>query len=153
MKRVGVAFCVATILLLATAVQAHRVNVFAWVEDGVVRIEGTMGGEQKAKNSELKVLDAATEEVLLTGHTDQEGLFSFPLPAEMGEAGLRIVLEAGPGHRAEWLLEAKEMETTQGNGPKSVSGPGLLQVVVGLAVIFGLASVILVMLKTRKIRG
>ena len=154
MKRMGMVFGgVAMLLLLATASYAHRVNVFAWVEDGVVWTEGTLGGGKKAKNSNLSVLDAATDEVIITGRTDQDGMFSFPVPAEGGKAGLRIVLEAGPGHRAEWLLEAKEMEKAQGNGPMSVSGPGLIQVVVGLAVIFGLAAVAVVMLKSRKIRG
>ncbi len=154
MRRIGVTFCVgAILLLLATAAHAHRVNVFAWVEDGMVRIEGTLGGGKKAKNSELKVLNAATGEVLLTGQTDQEGLFSFPVPVEMGEAGLRVVLEAGPGHRAEWLLGAEEMRTTKAQRDRPATGPGLIQITVGLAVIFGLAVLALVMLKSRKVRG
>ena len=47
---------------------------------------------------------------LVTGKTDDGGLFSFAVPAV---TDLRIVLDASMGHRAEWLVTAAELGHAQ----------------------------------------
>jgi nickel transport protein len=79
---------------------AHRVNVFAWAEGDTVHVESKFSGGKKIAGAKIIVTDAGGVEVL-TGQTDDQGQFSFkrPQPAE-----LKIILEAGMGHRAQWTL-------------------------------------------------
>ena len=87
-------------LLLAGDAMAHRVNVFAWAEGDTVHVESKFSGGKKIAGAKIIVTDADGVEVL-TGQTDDQGRFSFkrPQPAE-----LKIILEAGMGHRAQWTL-------------------------------------------------
>lgn len=114
----------AAICLLAVLVSpalAHRANVFAWVESGMVHGEASFSGGKPAMNSGISVLDAATGEELLTVATDEAGAFKFPVPEEAGERGsdLEIVLDAGMGHRDSWVVKAEEYGAAPGH-----SGPG-----------------------------
>lgn len=86
-------------LLTANAL-AHRVNVFAWADGDTVYVEGKFSGGKKVNGGKIIVTDSSGVEVL-TGHTNDQGEFSFKRtqPAE-----LKIILEAGLGHRAEWTL-------------------------------------------------
>jgi nickel transport protein len=79
---------------------AHRVNVFAWAEGDTVYVEGKFSGGKKINGGKIIVTDSSGVEVL-TGQTNDRGEFSFkrPQPTE-----LKIILEAGMGHRAEWIL-------------------------------------------------
>jgi nickel transport protein len=79
---------------------AHRVNVFAWAEGDTVHVESKFSGGKKIAGAKIIVTDAGGVEVL-TGQTDDQGQFSFKRtqPAE-----LKIILEAGMGHRAQWTL-------------------------------------------------
>ena len=86
--------------LLAGNASAHRVNVFAWAEGDMVYVEGKFSGGKKIMGGKIIVTDSSGIE-MLSGHTNNQGQFSFkrPQPKE-----LKIVLEAGMGHRAEWTL-------------------------------------------------
>jgi nickel transport protein len=57
----------------------------------------------------ITVLDPKTDKVLLTGQTDEQGKFSFKMPAEAApqKMDLKIVIDAAMGHRAEWLLKSR----------------------------------------------
>ena len=79
---------------------AHRVNVFAWAEGDIVYIESKFSGGKKVMGGDIIVSDSSGV-VLLTGRTNDQGEFSFkrPQPTE-----LKIILQAGMGHRAEWTL-------------------------------------------------
>jgi len=85
---------------LAGSAGAHRVNVFAWADGDMVYVEGKFSGGKKIKRGKIIVADSSGVEVL-TGQTSDQGAFSFkrPQPTE-----LKIILEAGMGHRAEWTL-------------------------------------------------
>jgi nickel transport protein len=105
--------CLITILLLlfsTVPVQAHRVNIFAWVEDGSVYGEASFSGGKPAVNSEVAVIDAATGEELLTTMTDKAGNFEFELPESAKKRGndLEVMLKAGMGHQDDWTIRAEE---------------------------------------------
>jgi nickel transport protein len=100
----------ALLLILAmtlVAVQeasAHRVSVFAWVEGDTVYTQSKFGGGKKAQEAPILVYDLQGN-LLLKGQTDDQGEFHFKAPAKVD---MKIVLQAGTGHRAEWLVRATE---------------------------------------------
>jgi len=97
----------AGMLLLAQNAFAHRVTVFAWVEGDTVFVESKFPGGRKVSGGKIIVTDSKGVE-LLTGKTDDQGEFSFKIPQK---TELKIILEAGMGHRAEWTIPVSEMES------------------------------------------
>lgn len=89
---------------------AHKVRIFAWEEAGEVRTESKFSGGRAAQNVTVSVLDIATGEQLLSGRTDEKGLFSFPLP-ESEARELEIIVDGGDGHKNSWK------HTLQGSSP------------------------------------
>lgn len=94
-------------LLLTQYAFAHRVNVFAWAEGDTVFVESKFAAGRKVNGGKIIVVDSKGVE-LLTGKTNAEGEFSFKIPQK---TDLKIILEAGMGHRAEWTIPVSEMES------------------------------------------
>ena len=94
---------------------AHKVMIFAWVEGDTVYTQSKFSGGKRTKNAEVIVFDTKDNQ-LLEGKTDENGEFSFKIP---GKTGLKIVLEASMGHRAEWKIPVEEITT----GTVSERGP------------------------------
>jgi len=106
-KKMGMgclAFTIIFFLVTGTAA-AHKVTVFAWVEDDTVHTESKFSGGRHAKNSEIVVFGTEENE-LVRGLTDDQGAFSFKIPQK---TSLRVVLKAGMGHQAEWMIPAEEV--------------------------------------------
>ncbi|MBP3437762.1 MAG: hypothetical protein J6K46_00230 [Sutterella sp.] len=97
--------------VFASQAAAHRVNVFAWTEGSRIETESKFAGGARVKNGLIRVEDASTGETLFTGRTAADGTFGFEPTAAMMSAGhaLRIVIEAGEGHRGEWTVESGEL--------------------------------------------
>jgi nickel transport protein len=96
------------IVLLHVPAGAHKVNVFAYVEGDRVLVEGYFSKDSKAQDCDVFVFDEQGKK-LNQGKTDGKGVYSFrlaDLPAFTGS--LKIVLEAGMGHKAEYTLDAGE---------------------------------------------
>lgn len=93
--------------LFAGNVFAHRVNVFAWIEGETVVVEGKFSGGKKVKEGRIIVTDSSGLE-LLTGKTNHQGQFSFKIPQR---TDLKIILEAGMGHRAEWTIPVDDIQS------------------------------------------
>ena len=91
--------------LLNGNAHAHRVNIFAWVEGDTVLVECKYPDGREVYEGVVRVLDSAGKE-LLNGKTNTKGEFSFKVPQQ---AALKIVIEAGMGHRAEWDIPADEL--------------------------------------------
>jgi nickel transport protein len=94
--------------------EAHKVNVFAYVEGDQVVVEGYFSGNVKAQNCQVEVFDAAGKK-LLEGKTDTKGVFTFKLkelPPFKG--GLKIVLNAEMGHRGEYTINESELPHPSG---------------------------------------
>ena len=96
--------------LVPDASMAHRVNVFAYVEGRDVVVECSYSRSKRVNHGKIDVLNLETGEVLLTGETDENGSFRFPVPdaSRASGTGLRIMLQAGEGHRNDWVVEASE---------------------------------------------
>ena len=105
-------------LLLPKLVQAHRVNVFAWLEGAVVHTQSTGGRGKPIVDADIKVY-ADSGELLLQGTTDTQGEFSFPRP---DPGPLKIQVHAGPGHQAVWTLGA-QAPGAGGTAPQSGGSP------------------------------
>jgi nickel transport protein len=109
------------VCLVTLPAQAHKVNVFAYVEGGQVIVEGYFSGNAKAQDTLVHVMDE-TGKKLLEGKTDKKGLYSFKLADLPPFSGsLRIVLDAEMGHKAEYTLSASDMP---GVGTKDASASG-----------------------------
>lgn len=95
--------------LLPAPVQAHRINIFAWLEGDSVMVECGFNRSSPVRSGLITVFDGANGKELLQGHTDDKGHFSFPVPpAARAGHGLRIQIAAGEGHRNEWIMDASE---------------------------------------------
>ena len=93
------------IFILAVPINAHNVNIFAWVDGDRVYTESKFSGGRKAKNATVEVYDNQGNK-LLEGKTDENGAFAFTIPQK---TSLKVVLIAGMGHRGEWTLPLDEI--------------------------------------------
>lgn len=84
---------------------AHKVNLFAYAEEGEVYVEGYFVDGKRALNSNVKVFNASGE-LLVEGTTDDSGIYRFAIPEK---SDLKITLNAGMGHKGEFSLAADEL--------------------------------------------
>ena len=98
----------------ASFASAHRVNIFAFVDGDAVQVECGFNRSQKVKQGTVEVFDATTGARLLQGTTDDNGVFRFPVTAELREAGhdLNIRIIAGEGHQNDWTVAADELASS-----------------------------------------
>lgn len=89
---------------------AHKVRVFAWEESGIINTEVKFSGGRPAKNAQISVTSTRDLKELLTGTTDSNGMFSFPIPdtAKKNHYNLEISVNSGDGHKNSWLLNASD---------------------------------------------
>lgn len=105
-------FAVLCLLLYASAAQAHRVNIFAWLEGDTVVTECSFRRNAPVKGGSVTVFDDTDGTELLRGTTDDNGRFAFPVPrAARNGHGLSLRINAGEGHQNEWHMEAAEFAT------------------------------------------
>ncbi|XCN74363.1 MAG: cobalamin biosynthesis protein CbiL [Candidatus Electrothrix aestuarii] len=100
----------AILFLSPNTTLAHKVRVFAYGEGNAIVGETAFSGGRKPKNADIIVEDAASGKQLFSSRTDEQGLFRFTIPneAQNKHLDLRIIVQAGDGHRGEWLLEAAD---------------------------------------------
>jgi nickel transport protein len=91
---------------------AHRVNVFAWVEGDTVYVESKWPGGKPVTGGNVVVTDSQGIE-LLTGETNDQGDFSFKVPKR---DDLTITLIAGMGHQATWKIAASDIQGVAAGG-------------------------------------
>jgi len=116
LRRIGRCAVFALLVLWLPLAQAHKVNMFTYVEGDRVFVEGYFSDGKKAMNSKIEVFNDAGKK-LVEGETNEKGQFDFPIP-ERGD--LRITLTASMGHKTEYTLPASEVGGEQsapdGNG-------------------------------------
>ena len=116
-------WCMALCLVFAGApfASAHRVNIFAFVDGDAVQVECGFNRSQKVTQGTVEVFDATTGVQLLQGTTDDNGVFRFPVTAELRKAGhdLNIRIIAGEGHQNDWTVAADELASS--GTPKAVA--------------------------------
>ena len=134
------------VLVLSMPAFAHKVNIFACVEGDTVHTESYFPDGRVVHNGTVSVYDSE-DSLILKGVTDEEGLFSFPVPKGND---LTIVLDASMGHRATYRLSAEELggkETAAAHGEhqrpkervpveKILCGIGYIMGIMGLSMYF-----------------
>ena len=114
--------CLMLLLIFAEVAQAHRVNIFAWLEGETVRVECSFRRDSPVQQGKIIVFDAQTDTELLQGRTDKKGTFVFPVPAAVRQGhGLRIRILAGEGHQNEWHMDAAEFSSLLPAGTAPIS--------------------------------
>ena len=88
-------------LAMAQSAVAHQLSVFAWVEGEFVMVEGRLPKGKHPKVGTVLVYDGE-DRLLLKTELQPDGTASFPL--DNWETGLRIVVDIGHGHQANWIL-------------------------------------------------
>ncbi len=101
--------CIATmatiLLLVSPTAFAHKLNMFAYVEGNEIFAEGYFTDGKKAKNSTITVFGPDNNQ-LLQGTSDKDGQFTFAIPQQ---SDLRITVNAGMGHQAEYVMLKDEL--------------------------------------------
>ena len=86
--------------LTAEPVLAHKVHIFAYLDDGTVYAECYFADGRPVVNAALRATDKSQSQVA-AGSTDEQGRYAFPYT---GGGDLRLELEASMGHRATFSL-------------------------------------------------
>ena len=149
MLPVVAAAAIAWVLVLLSAFEAgaHKVTVFAWVEGDTVTVESKFSGGRRPKNAPVEVYDSAGN-LLLKGATDDQGIFSFTTPKK---APVTIVLLAGMGHRAEWILTEDDLQGNDRTRAESTpSKPDWRDILGGLGCIIALVCLAAYIRRRRK---
>lgn len=124
MRRLGICFLVLGLFMAwVSPAVAHRVNIFAFVDGGEIQAECSFSRGNPVRDGKIEVLDAATNVVLLSGVTNAQGLFRFPVPPGTRDAGhdLLVRVNAGEGHQNEWRIPAADLGTSPGDAVDAVS--------------------------------
>jgi len=144
-KAIALSVFLLFIIFSVSTAHAHKVYVFAWVENGVVYTESSFG-DRKVNKGTISVVDSSGT-VLLTGETNENGEFSFDIPKTV-TSDLTVKLFAGAGHQGEWKVSLQELKSS--GTPETVEkamktkaelekGPGASNILAGIAIIFGIA--------------
>lgn len=102
------------VVAFATAVQAHQLNVFAFVEDGIVIVETKFSTGKTPVSGAVRVLDAEAK-VLQTLALEPDGTVRFPLDAEAAKDGMTIEVITGEGHEDYWILTPEDIARDSGS--------------------------------------
>ena len=109
----------AGLLTVSTVAEAHKVNMFAYVEGNDIFIEGYFSDGKKAIEADVTAVDTAGN-VVATGKTDGEGQLTIPIPLR---TDLRLVLNAGMGHQTDYTIYADELGGQASNDSRMVGAP------------------------------
>ncbi len=97
------------IIMAASPAFAHKVNIFAYVENDTVYTESYFPDGRKVEGGVIEVYDSQGNK-LLEGTTDKNGMFNFKLPKR---DDLKIILNASMGHKNSYTLLADELPEIQ----------------------------------------
>ena len=119
MKTLLYIFPILMSLIITTPASAHRMNVYAWLENDQILVECSFAGKRPCVQSPITVQDEITGQKLLEGQMDAQGRFNFPLSSVIRqEHGLTIIVNGGQGHRGEWTMTATELNSTASASPE-----------------------------------
>jgi nickel transport protein len=102
--------------------QAHAVYLFAWPQGDQIFVRSYFSKKSPVRQGTVTILDSAGQ-VLDTAKTDDKGEVSFNRPQTTSD--LTFVVEAGEGHRADFLLRAVDLPPLDLSSPgEAGEGPG-----------------------------
>ncbi len=99
----GLTSILLVLILSSGTAHAHKVNVFAWIDNDTVFVESKFAGGKKVMDAEVIVSDKDGKQIV-SGKTNDNGEFSFKFPQQ---SPLTIAVIAGMGHRGEWTLTSE----------------------------------------------
>ena len=127
-------------------VEAHRINLFAWVEGDSIHVESKFSSGKNVKAGKIIVTDPQGN-TLVKGITNAQGEYTFKVPKK---TELKIIISTGTGHRAEWLIPASEIEGSAAERKQiQKKSPAVEEIIIGIGCILGLV-VITLYFKNRK---
>ncbi len=105
-------FSIISILLIVLSLSgtcfAHKITLFGYVDQGMVKTEAKFSGGRAAMHCQLSMV---TEfEPLFIGETDDNGMLDFPIPEDKN--GFDLIVTCGDGHRGTWRIESDELRGT-----------------------------------------
>jgi nickel transport protein len=92
-------------LVWIVSAQAHKVNIFAYVEDGKIYTESYFPDGKPVEGGGIEILDSGNQKVA-EGVTDKDGKCVIPVPKK---DDLTIVINASMGHKNSYLLKKSEL--------------------------------------------
>lgn len=107
-------FAALAVVAFATTAQAHQLNVFASVQDGVVVVETKFSTGKIPVSGEARILDADSQ-VILTLPLESDGTVRFPLDPQFAETGITIEVRTGEGHEDYWILTPEDIANGSGS--------------------------------------
>jgi nickel transport protein len=139
------------VLILAHAdlVFAHKVIIFAWVENGMIFSESHFVSKKRAKNCKITVVDEKGK-IVQQGKTDENGNYSFKIPENI-TSDLVLKLDAGQGHQAHWKISENDIKESSNVNDiqkameareKLTQGPSVYKIAAGVGIIFLFAYVL-----------
>ncbi|WP_024821191.1 MULTISPECIES: hypothetical protein [Aminobacterium] len=103
-KRSLVIALVFSLFFLPTEALAHKLNVFAYFENGAIVGEAYFNDGAPVQNSPIKVEETSTNKLLVEGETDERGQFSIPLPTGK-YAEIKVSVSGGMGHMGQTTID------------------------------------------------
>jgi nickel transport protein len=95
----------ASFFILLSTLFAHRVNIFAYIEGHKIYTESYSSDGKPVVSGKIEIYNEM-DELIHSGNTDEQGKYAFTIPLR---TNLRIVLDAGMGHRAETAIKKNEI--------------------------------------------
>ena len=117
------------LLGMASPALAHRVHLFAYVNGNEIVADCRFSKTRPAQNAAVIAYDAASGQELFRGASDSTGTARLTIPPEIlrHPVNLKLILNAGEGHQAEWLIEAEALQPqsapSENNSPPAESAP------------------------------
>ncbi|MDO5673513.1 MAG: cobalamin biosynthesis protein CbiL [bacterium] len=107
----ALSFLVFSLLCTSSPALAHRVHLFAYVQQGEIVVDSRFSRAKPVQHGKIAVFEAESGKLLLQGISDAQGASRFTIPPELLKkpVDLRLVLKAGEGHQAEWIVPAAEL--------------------------------------------
>lgn len=112
-------FTIFLIPVLCSPCFAHKVRIFAWRDGNNIVTESKFSGGRPAQNATVSVVETQTGQTLLSGITDTDGMYSFPVP-KADSPKLQIIVDAGDGHKNSWNYTLDDSSAASSSSPPPV---------------------------------
>ncbi|MCP4341689.1 MAG: hypothetical protein GY799_23110 [Desulfobulbaceae bacterium] len=109
-------FIILLIPAMCSSSLAHKIRVFAWQDGGNIITESKFSKGRPAQNVTISVFEIDTGQTLLSGTTDTQGIFSFPIPKTESKE-LKIIADGGDGHKNSWNYTLEDSTPAGSSSP------------------------------------